>query len=47
MKGKGKRAGFKSWSQVGSHDFTILGLNKKNKFGFWIIVKDKLLDNLT
>ena len=23
-KGKGKGAGFKSWSQAGSHDFTIL-----------------------
>ena len=24
IKGKGKGAGFKSWSQAGSHDFTIL-----------------------
>ena len=30
--GKGKGAGFKSWSQAGSHDFTICLLNGLSKF---------------
>ena len=28
-KGKGKGVGFKSWSQAGSHDFTILNFTTR------------------